>query len=193
VVARAGGQGGPARRRGRELNPLDPDPDLNPEPGSEPDPDSELARLGSELADSVIEALPGWIARVVEGRFAEWSATGGRAAIARPDVAELAKAAGREAAASVAEPLRALVSAGVDDQWTTPLALVRPVVVFATEVLEKAGVPPVVRDEFQVRRFPDDLYGLTPSSLVVLGDEVGVLALAWGATKAAAHLRRHQR
>ena len=40
-------------------------------------------------------------------------------------------------------------------------------------------------------RFPDDRYGLTPASLAVLGDEVGDLALAWGATKALAHRRRH--
>jgi hypothetical protein len=108
------------------------------------------------------------------------------------ELAELARAAGLRAADSLAGPLRALVAADVDDQWTTPLALVRPVVAFATDVLEQAGVPPVVRDEFEERRFPEDLYGLTPASLAVLGEEVGDLAIAWGAAKAAAHLRRHQ-
>ena len=193
MVARAWSPGGPPRRRGRELNPS-----LGPSPS--PDPDSELSRLGIELAESVIEALPGWISRVVQGRFAEWSANldpvvtsesiDAESVDADPaaDIAELANAAGRQAAASVAEPLRALVSADVDDQWTTPLALVRPVVAFATGALERAGVPPVVRDEFQESRFPDDLYGLTPASLAVLGEEVGDLAIAWGAAKAAAHL-----
>ena len=122
----------------------------------------------------MIEALPGWISHVVQGRFAEWSASRDPTAIAQADMAgpaelaELARAAGLRAADSLAGPLRALVAADVDDQWTTPLALVRPVVAFATDVLEQAGVPPVVRDEFEERRFPEDLYGLTPASLAAI-------------------------
>ena len=65
VVARAGGKSGPARRRRRELNPLDPD--LSPQLGS-----AELAgAVGAAIP--VIRGVPGWIAHVVDGRFAEWS------------------------------------------------------------------------------------------------------------------------
>jgi hypothetical protein len=87
--------------------------------------------------------------------------------------------------------LRALLFADIDDQRTTPLALVRPLVGFATDVLSHAGVPPVVRDEFHTLRFPDDPYGLTPASLAVLGEQVGELAIEWGAAKALVHRRRH--
>ncbi len=142
----------------------------------------------------MIEAVPGWIARAVDGRFADWVTSGG---IAEPgvesEIALLAQIAGSQAAAAVAETLRAALAADVDEQRTTPLALVRPLVAFATAVLSHAGVPAVVRDEFQMRRFPDDDYGLTPASLAVLGDRVGDLALAWGAAKALEHRRRHQR
>jgi hypothetical protein len=99
--------------------------------------------------------------------------------------------AGEQAASAVEAQLRELLGADVDQQWTTPLALVRPLVGFATVVLAKAGVPGVKRDEFQVTRFPEDEYGLTPASLAALGEEVAGLALAWGAAKALAHRQRH--
>ena len=179
MAGRAGHQGGPARRRGRELNPLDQDADLT--------------RLGSELCDSVIGAVPGWIERAVEGRFADWIRSGGDAdPDLKRDIPGLAQIAGRQAAVEVSGPLRAMLRCDIDEQRTTPLALVRPLVAFATEVLRRAGVPPVVRDEFQIRRFPDDVYGLTPASLAVLDDRVGDLAITWGAAKAMAHRRRHQ-
>jgi hypothetical protein len=140
----------------------------------------------------VIDAVPGWIARIVEGRYRDWVKGRDRAEpAAPPDIDGLAQAAGRQAADSVAGPLRALLCADIDDQRTTPLALVRPLVAFATDVLSHAGVPPVVRDEFQMLRFPDDRYGLTPTSLAALGERVGEVAIAWGAAKALVHRRRH--
>jgi hypothetical protein len=104
----------------------------------------------------------------------------------------MCESAGELAASQVAGPLHQLLSSDVDQQWTTPLAIVRPLVAFATDVLDAAGVPEVVRDEFQVTRFPLDTYGLTPASLSALGEEVAGLALAWGAAKALAHRQRHE-
>ncbi len=162
-----------------------------------PDQDPDLVRLGSQLADCVIAAVPDWIARVIEGRFGDWTrasaAVGEGDPEAQSEIERLAHDAGVQARDAVAAPLRAMLSADIDDQRTTPLALVRPLVAFATAVLSEAGVPPVVRDEFAESRFPDDEYGLTPASLAVLGDEVGEMALVWGAAKAMAHRRRHER
>ncbi len=156
--------------------------------------DSDLLGLGSQLADCVIAAVPDWVARVIEERFGDWVRASGEGALeAQPDIARLAHDAGVRAQVAVAEPLRAMLSADIDEQRTTPLALVRPLVAFATEVLSEVGVPPVVRDEFAESRFPDDEYGLTPASLAVLGDRVGEMALTWGAAKAMAHRRRHER
>src|SRR5437763_11137532 len=63
----------------------------------------------------------------------------------------------------VAPRLRALLDADVDEQWTTPLAMLRAAVSYPASVLEAAGVPPVARDEAQTRLLPDDVYDLAPA------------------------------
>ena len=53
-----------------------------------------------------------------------------------------------------------------------------------TALLAALGVPHVVRDEFDERSFPDDVYGLVPHTLGDLGDpDLGPLHLAWGMAK----------
>ncbi len=52
-------------------------------------------------------------------------------------------------------------------------------------MLEDAGVPAVVRDEFEERSFPDDRYGLAPRSFADLDDTLGPVQLVWGLAKAA--------
>jgi hypothetical protein len=157
-----------------------------------PDTDRELQRIGAELADAVIAAVPGWICKCVEVRFDDWARrTGGPPYDEQPSLADLALQAGVDAARQVEPGLRSLLSADVDAQSTTPLTLVRPLVARAGDVLEMLGVPPVERDDFERARFPDDRYGLVPASLSALGDEVGELALVWGAAKAIAHRGRH--
>ena len=53
-------------------------------------------------------------------------------------------------------------------------------------MLAAAGIPPVERDDFHERAWPDDDYGLVPESLADLGDDdLGPLLLAWGLAKAA--------
>jgi hypothetical protein len=55
------------------------------------------------------------------------------------------------------------------------------------------GVPPVVRDDFDERAFPDDVYGLVPRTLGDLGDEaLGPFHLAWGVAKTAVLRARTQ-
>ena len=60
-----------------------------------------------------------------------------------------------------------------DPAWqrTTPLAIVRTLRREATSVLAAAGVPPVERDPFDTRSFPDHVYTLVPQSLADLGDD----------------------
>jgi hypothetical protein len=155
--------------------------------------DSTLSEIGSELADAVIEAVPGWIEGCVRRRSDEWTKQSGNVDSSKGEALDsAAHQAGQRAADAVAEPLTVLLSADVDAQSTTPLSLVRPLVSFAAEVLRELDVPPIERDEFEVTRFPDDVYGLTPVTLGALGEDVGNLALAWGAAKAMAHRRRHQ-
>lgn len=82
--------------------------------------------------------------------------------------------------------LTALFALDVEEQRATPLEVVRTAYREPTALLHEAGVPPVVRDAFDERAWPDDDYGLVPRTLGDLGDErLAPLHLAWGLAKAA--------
>ena len=138
------------------------------------------------LADAVEVALPGWVERSVVRIMAAWL---GRAPDA--DVLEAAHDAGRRAATEVGAEVRALLEADIDEQWTTPLSLLRAAVRFPTAVLRDAGVPPVERDPFRERLEPDDLYDLSPASFADVDPALAEPGMVWGAAKALAHRRRH--
>jgi hypothetical protein len=96
-----------------------------------------------------------------------------------------AVAAGDAATARVVTALRDLFATPPMEQRTTPLEIVRTATREVTSVLSASGIPPVERDEFVERAFPDDLYDVTPATLADLGDEdLGPLQLAWGLAKA---------
>jgi hypothetical protein len=86
-----------------------------------------------------------------------------------------------------------LLALDVDEQRVNPLALVRRAVSYPTAVLRDAGVPPVVRDEFDERAFPDDVYGLAPAAFADIDPALHEPGLLWGAAKAHAHLARRHR
>src|SRR3989440_372704 len=93
--------------------------------------------------------------------------------------------AGVAAARRIVAELRALFSVDPVQQPATPLEVVRTAFREPTAVLAEAGVPPIVRDEFDERAWPDDIYGLVPRTLGDLGDpELAPLHLAWGVAKA---------
>ena len=60
------------------------------------------------------------------------------------------------------------------------------------QVLADAGVPPIVRDEFEERAFPDDVYGLAPASFADLDPALREPGLVWGAAKAHVVLARRR-
>jgi hypothetical protein len=53
-------------------------------------------------------------------------------------------------------------------------------------------MPAVVRDEFDERAFPEDLYALTPASFADVDPALHEPGLMWGAAKAHAHLVRRR-
>ncbi len=110
-----------------------------------------------------------------------------------PDAAvvDAARDAGRRAAAEVGAEVRALLAADIDEQWTTPLSLLRAAVRYPTRVLEDAGVPPVERDPIQERLLPGDIYDLSPASFADVDPALAEPGMVWGAAKALAHRRRH--
>jgi hypothetical protein len=137
------------------------------------------------LFDGIEAAVPGWVERCVERRLLDYRGS------PDPEVMSSAEAAGRHARDEVGERLRALLETDIDAQSTTPLTLMRQAVRYPTEVLRAAGVPPMRRDPFAEKSFPDDDYDLAPASLTDVDPELVELGLAWGAAKAMAHRRRH--
>ncbi len=153
---------------------------------AEDDPDAVLAAAGTALADAVVAVVPAWVERSVRQLLEAYTGT------ADPAALEQAREAGRRAAAEVGDELRVLLAADVDRQWANPLTVVRRAVSFPTEVLAGAGVPPVVRDEYDETHFPDDVYGLTPRTFADLDPSIRDVALVWGAAKARASMVRHR-
>jgi hypothetical protein len=167
--ARAGGSAAP--RRARQLNPAGEDDAL-----------TALRDASAAIVDGVERTLPAWVARSIESILDAWGKADDET---RAQALEFAAIAGHTASARVADDLRALFALDPAQQATTPLEIVRTAVREPTDVLRAAGVPAVVRDAFAERAWPEDRYGLVPSTLGDLGDpELGPLQLAWGLAKA---------
>ena len=149
--------------------------------------DALYVAIADELAAAVEAALPAWVERGVATILDAWQGGPGPADL------EAAREAGRQAVADVGPRLRALLAADIDEQRATPLTLLRGAVHYPTEVLRRAGVPPVERDAFAEEAFPSDHYGLTPATFADIDPSLVEPALRWGAAKAFLHKRRHQR
>jgi hypothetical protein len=106
-------------------------------------------------------------------------------------VALAAEEAAQAARLEIGAALRALLEADIDEQRTTPLTLLRTAVRYPTEVLEAAGVPGLERDRFAEEAFPDDIYDLSPATFADIDPSLADAGLAWGASKAFAHKKRH--
>jgi hypothetical protein len=146
----------------------------------------ELAVHASALADAVERALPGWVERSVERLVVAFR--GDVPAAVRSAAAE----AGQRAAVDVGGTVRALLEQDVDEQRTNPLAVLRGAVRYPAEVLRAAGVPPVVRGEWDERAFPDDDYGLAPATWSDIDPSLHEPGLVWGAAKAHTVLARRR-
>ena len=146
----------------------------------------DLDQHAAALADGIVDAVPRWVERSVDVVHRAWDGP------PPPPVAAAGRRAGQAAGAEVGPRVRALLGADIDDQRTTPLALLRDAVRYPTQVLADAGVPPVQRDGQDEAMFPDDRYGLTPATLADVDPALADPGLAWGAAKAWAHRRRHR-
>jgi hypothetical protein len=140
-----------------------------------------------ELAAAVDAAIVRWVETSVARVVTAWRGS------VPPGVAAAASAAGEQARHDVVPGLRALLARDIDEQATTPLSLLRQAVRYPTEVLRAAGVPPVARDGYRTRTFPDDAYDLTPATWADVDPALSEPGLRWGAAKAFEHKRRHRR
>jgi len=148
-----------------------------------PDGVARLGETGDAIVAGVERCMPGWAVAQVDRILVAW---GELDPAAHADAIDEARAAGIAAARRIADELRQLLALDPAEQAATPLEVVRGAVREPTAVLAAAGVPPVVRDAFEERSLPDDVYGLAPRTLGELGDEsLAPLHLAWGMAKAA--------
>jgi hypothetical protein len=141
-----------------------------------------LADASAAIRTGVAREVPGWVVREVTRILDAWTRA---EESTRERALSDADAAGRAAAARVGAELDDLLAADPAEQRSTPLEVVRTVYREPTEVLRAAGVPAIVRDEFDERAWPDDVYGLVPRTLGDLGDDdLAPLLLVWGTAKA---------
>lgn len=142
------------------------------------DGEIDVSHMGRELVAAVDAALVPWLVSCVTSRSAGLQAA--------------AEQAGEVARSHVVPRLAELLDRDIDDQATTPLAILRAAVAHPTAVLRSAGVPPAPRDRHAIEQFPDDTYDLVPASFADLGPAVAEAGLRWGAAKAFEHKRRHR-
>ncbi len=137
-----------------------------------------LVAYARALVEAVDAVMVQWVAQCVASVADGW-----RLGLASELQAE-SVAAGERARSDVVGRLCDLLGQDVDLQRSGPLELVRSAVVYPSEVLARAGVPPVERDDFAVRAFPDDVYDLSPASFADVHPDLAEPGIAWGAAKA---------
>ena len=143
-----------------------------------------MAEGAQRMLAGVERLAAGWIVAQVTTIL---DAHGGLGDAERMHVLERAREAGEQGRDRVLGELRELFASPPTAQRSTPLEIIRSLRREPTSVLADAGVPPVVRDQYDARAFPDDLYGIVPKAITELGDEeLGGALLAWGIGKAKA-------
>jgi hypothetical protein len=141
-----------------------------------------MDEAGIAIGAGVDRLAEDWVVGTVTDIVDTWGRLDGAA---RTETLARAHAAAASGAARVGAELRALFATDPAAQRTTPLEIVRTLRHEVTEVLAAAGVPPVERDPFDERSFPDDAYAIVPRSLADLGDDdLGPMLMAWGLGKA---------
>jgi|TARA_B110000438_G_scaffold218916_1_gene211833 hypothetical protein len=140
----------------------------------------------NELVQALETALPEWVMDCVEKVSVAWEGQ------TSPQLLAEAQQAAKECYDEVMPDLRALLLTDIDNQFVSPLSVIRKAVSFPTKVLRNNNVPEVIRDEFAIRNFPKDVYDLSPASFGDLNEELQELGIAWGAAKAHTHLQRRK-
>jgi hypothetical protein len=143
------------------------------------DPERALAEKADALADAIDAVIERWLVDLVVARAGDG---------ARPAAAAMAG----EVRSAVVPELRALLGTDIDQQATTPLALLRSAIDPATALLAEQGVPVADRDEFAERAFPGDVYGLSPAAFEDVDESLRSPGIEWGAAKAFVHLQRRR-
>ena len=158
------------------------------ENSGETTPEEQLATIATELGEAIYAAIPDWVSNCVTSRYLAWD----YAATLSDELTQFVTEAGQAAQADAGAQVKAVLALDIDEQQVPPLSLLRQAVRYPTAVLQQAGVPPVVRDEFAERNFPQDIYNLSPANFADISPALHELGMAWGAAKAFVHLQRRR-
>lgn len=148
-------------------------------------PCEQLPDPAADLLATAERVVPDWLRRITLD-----AARRGGVDPARLE-ADLEARVGALAAEACAE-LGALLRLDVDEQATTPLAILRGAVAGPTDLLAGHGVPPRPADPSLVERFPADVYGLGPAAWADIDPALHEPGMVWGAWKAMTVLRRRR-
>lgn len=132
------------------------------------------------LIETAERVTPGWINRLVAQRVSQ-----------NDEIRAATDEAADRATEFVVARLTHLMLQDVDEQVSTPLAIMRETTKFPTQVLIDAGAQPVERDDQARKLFPEDVYDLVPANWGDIDEALVEPGLAWGAAKVMAHRLRH--
>ncbi|KGA08420.1 MAG: hypothetical protein GM46_7310 [actinobacterium acAcidi] len=144
--------------------------------------DQYSARL-LEISDRVV---PQWVERVLQKHCDEHMISDLKVG---DHVSSVVARVGNE----VHTNLLNLLSLDVLEQRTNPLAIFRQATRPISDLLKTVGCAPVVRDEFDERSFPDDIFGLCPATWVDIDEMMVEPGIEWGAWKAATVMMRKKK
>jgi hypothetical protein len=109
-----------------------------------------------------------------------------------PSLVDEASRVAEQQAALALDAMEELLAADVDAQRLNPLALLRAAAISAGALLAQHGITPVMRDDFEVRTFPEDHYRLVPATWLDVDPGLQEVGITWGAWKAAMVLHRRR-
>lgn len=140
----------------------------------------------SDLIGAIARVVEPWLARVAVDTYSAHRGS------STPEFRATAEAAAREGAGWVMMRLRDTLEVDVDAQRVNPLQTLREAVRYPTGVLRDAGVPAKMRDEFDEKINPDDIYGIGPAHWNDIDESLSEPGIVWGAAKASTVLQRRR-
>jgi len=139
-----------------------------------------------DLVEAIGRAIEPWLVRIAVDTFAAERGS------VSPEFRQVAQDAAREGGEWVLARLQATLRVDVDAQRVNPLQTLRDAVRFPTRVLWDAGVAAKVRDEYDEKINPEDIYGIGPAHWTDIDESLTEPGIVWGAAKASTVLQRRR-
>ena len=146
--------------------------------------------MGHTVDTNLLEPYPAALVSAVEQAAPLWIRR--RIREVAPGIEIDVEAVASTAVGEMMRELFALLRCDVDDQRENPLHVLRRATGSVSRALLAAGAVPPVRDEFETRAMPDDVFAIGPLTWRDLSDDVHEAGITWGAWKAATVLTRRR-